>query len=623
MEQQLWLFLSEKNRPGAALTAAALSWIAAESGALLDCYLETERDGRLFAENGSTIISGRHFQDFNYLCCRADVKIIRFGDTRVFDSSIREFGLETIASGSTNAELYRTLFRHLDRPERAGATVLVSAEPLTLPDGGEVKILPYLFPEVAYRKALFFPTEEAESALPFLSPGTEVLTAYRGEAELEALRTLFPRIRQVDTLQNGDSWRTLTLRIAERWKHRAKSLFFGDPAALACRIPAECREQSVAVFAPPEPMSVREIQVAGYVEKHSAAAVDAAELAQEIGNSVIHGRQTLDGDILLWSRYGVCIQIVDPNRPAFPVISEFPHVWSSPPPGETEEISDEQLREWARQGKLLTTLLWHSGEIAHNEAMLNVLECAALNHVRMGIGVHAQRYETCPQHWELIRTPEAAGGAAEYIEPVLHSGGLGVMAETFCPPERFAENIRTALARIEAVTGPAGRPRGYYAFLDSDLATHLSGSPAIWRAAAEAGMEYFISSACPGRNRILAQPGGCVVLNQSCRVLESSSPFVRITTAEDVRQRRSPVFPGWMIATLDAPVIAFQPYIWEKGHRFMELLNAVRTGERQVNVKPSVIARYARILHEDGFLPPVGLTAFPGRDSAITPTREA
>ena len=64
MKQQLWLFLSEKNRPGAALTAAALSWIAAESGALLDCYLETERDGRLFAENGSTIISGRHFQDF-------------------------------------------------------------------------------------------------------------------------------------------------------------------------------------------------------------------------------------------------------------------------------------------------------------------------------------------------------------------------------------------------------------------------------------------------------------------------------------------------------------------------------------------------------------------------------
>ena len=79
-----------------------------------------------------------------------------------------------------------------------------------------------------------------------------------------------------------------------------------------------------------------------------------------------------------------------------------------------------------------------------------------------------------------------------------------------------------------------------------------------------------------------------------------------VGTAEDVRQRSCPICPGWMIATLDAPVIAFNPYIWRQGHRFMELLNAIKTGGSQINVKPSTIARYARILEEEGFLPPAG-----------------
>lgn len=615
MKPQLWLLIAEKNRSGAPLVAATLTWIAEVHGALLDSYFETERDGRLFAENGSTVIGGRHFQDFNYLCCRSEVKIIRYGSTRLFDSSIREFGLETLAEGDDPAGLYTALLDKLNRNSEIRAVLFAPVSPLRLSGDREIAIHPYIFPEVAYRKALFFPVANATAALPFIAPETEVLTIYPSAAELEALRRIFTTVKPVDLLQDDDTWESLTLRIAARWKSQARSVFFGDPAALACRIPAESRARSVPVFAPPKPLNPREIQVSEYTETCSAAADAAARLALEIGNPVIHGRQTLDGDIMCWSRYGVGLQIVDPSRPVFPVISEIPHVWAVsatglPQGGQTDEITDAQLREWAHEGKILTSLIWHSGEIAHNEAMINLLEFAALNRFKMGIGVHAQRYETCPQLWELLSIPGSAGGVAEYVEPVLHSGGLGILAETFCPPSRLADHIRTALDRIEKIAGEAGRPRGYYAFLDTDLPTHSLVNPAIWRAAADAGMEYFISSACPGRNRILAKSGHAAVLNQTCRVLEAFSPFVRIADAVDL-QRRSDAAPGWIIAALDAPVMAFNPYIWEKGHRLIAITNALRTGGQMVNVKPAVIARYAMVLKEEGYLPPVGVPPKP------------
>ena len=57
-----------------------------------------------------------------------------------------------------------------------------------------------------------------------------------------------------------------------------------------------------------------------------------------------------------------------------------------------------------------------------------------------------------------------------------------------------------------------------------------------------------------------------------------------------------------MIGTPDAPVIAFNPYIGRHGTRFMQLVDKVLNS--YVNVLPHTIARYARILHKEGFLPP-------------------
>jgi hypothetical protein len=364
----------------------------------------------------------------------------------------------------------------------------------------------------------------------------------------------------------------------------------------------------VAVYAPRAPLAPGRIVCSGYAESTSPIAADAARLAQEVGNPVMVGRQTGDGDLFEWSRQGVCLEIIDPNRPAFPVVAAVPHVWVRPRQTVYDlEPDDAQLGRWAEEGKVLATLIWHSGEVAHNEAMLNLVELASWSGVKMGIGVHAQRYETCPQLWELIAVPREKGGVMGLIEPVLHSGGLGVLAECNCPPEALGRHCRQALERIGRLAGPAGTPRGYYAFMDSDLPTLTAVNPRLYDAVEAAGLEYVISSALPGRNRIVHQTPRCVVVNQSCRVIHGASPFVRLSTSDDLNTSGH-THPGWLIGTLDAPVVAFAPYIWRHGWKLMEIIERLTRWPQYVNVTPRTVSRYARLLVDRGLVPAGGET---------------
>ena len=53
---------------------------------------------------------------------------------------------------------------------------------------------------------------------------------------------------------------------------------------------------------------------------------------------------------------------------------------------------------------------------------------------------------------------------------------------------------------------------------------------------------------------------------------------------------------------MDAPVIAFNPYIWRKGHTFMKCVDWL-TDSDAINVTPNVVARYARILRQRRLVP--------------------
>ncbi len=601
----LWLLLSNLRHPDVAAVAPTLAWMAADAGAAFELYLECRRDGSLFAETGSTVLGGHHHHQFNYLCAAFDVRIVRLGPTSVFDSSIGAFGLPVIAEADDAARLYARLLRLPGTVKPEHIVLLPSAEVRVGRD--RLALAPCLFPEILYRRALGFRAAQAKHAAR-LAAAHDVSSAHAvflDARETRAANASFPELRVVDRVGPKDDWDTLTLRTARRWKHEARGLVFGDPPAVLSQLAAHCRHQRVAVFSPAVFPTGGKVAVSDYVEARSAISAEAAALAVELGNRVISGRQTCDGDIFEWSRQGVCIQIIDPNRPAFPIVETVRHAWAEPPAAAPDhEPSDAQLVRWADEGRVLTSLVFHSGEVAHNEAMLALVDFAVSQGLKLGLGVHAARYEICPQMWELLGVPVERGGALGLVEPLLHSGGLGVLAECNCPPEILREHCERALARIRDIAGPRGAPRGYYAFMDSNLDRLDSVRGDLFASITSAGLDYVVSSALPGRNRVLWRSADRrrLALNQSPRVVHVASPFVRATTPEDLDTAGGAAGAGWMLAALDAPVISFAPYIWDKGSRFMALVAKLREGSR-INVTPRTIARYARLLDKRGLLP--------------------
>ncbi len=595
--------MSDLNRKDVHLAIPTAAWIAKEAGAEFECYLESERNGRLFARTGSTVLGGHHHQQFNYLNAVFDVKYIILGEASVFRSSIDVFGAEVIVETESLAEVYKKLL----------ALAGMKAENAVFAPGSVIKasdknleIGPYIYPEILFRKALAFPVDNLMEAGEYIREEgiSNIYSIYISEHEKKNLVKSFPGVEVIDSIKETDTYGTITVRIAERWKNSAKGLAFADPAAILSQLASLCRDARVSVYGEKSQVKQNEIILHDYTEAKSEICADVIRLAEEIGNRVIVGRQTGDGDLFEWAKGGVCIQIMDPNRPAFPIVGTIPQIWANKKTSLYDsEPDDETLLGYAREGKILATLMWHSGEMAHNEAMLNLLELSSITGIKMGIGVHAARYETCPQMWELINIPREKGGVQGLIEPVIHSGGMGIMAEVNCPPDLLRQHCKTALERIRRLAGDGAVPKGYYAFADTDLETLTYSNDEIYKAVEDCGLEYFISSVRPGRNLIIYESEKLIAINQTVRTQCFGSPFVRVTTVEDFKESAFRIKPGWIIGTLDAPVISFNPYIWRHGSRFMEIVDWMLNTPGIINVTPHTIARYARILRQQNILP--------------------
>lgn len=561
--QTLWILLAERRNPKVAAVAPTLAWAAAARGAHFEMYLESARDGRLFAQTGSTVLGGGHCQQLNYLCASFAVELLILGRHELFASSFALWQTPVLAQAETATELYRVL-------DLAGPRVIL---PDAAPAANQPDLRPYCYPELLFRQALGIPAAEAE-------PG----------------ETLLPG-------SSGSDYRAFTVGLAERWLASARGLAFGDPDAILALLPTLCRERRVAVFGPRQALPPAAVVANAYAEEHSSACADVRRLCERLDNRLILGRQTCDGDLFEWSQAGVAIQIVDPNRPPFPVVATVPQRWARHEPTVYAlEPDDATLVRWADSGQRLAALLVHSGEMAHNEAMLNLLELCGTTGLKLGLGVHAARYESCPQLWETLAVAVDRGGTGGLIEPVLHCGGMGVLTESTCPRERLAEHCRTALARIAAICGEAWRPRGYLAFMDSDMSTFTRTMPELYAALGAAGLAYSVSCALPGRNRVLYRDVRHLTLNQGSRTLCTGSPYVRVHTAAELRENSPGPSPGWWLGVIDAPVVAFAPYVWRQGHEFMGIVDALTKGA-WINVTPHVVARYARLLAARGQVP--------------------
>jgi hypothetical protein len=572
-KKKMLMFISSLELTEVSVIIPTIAWIAEKKGLIYEAYLESERDGTLFAKTGSTVIGGNHFQQFNYLNAYYDISYVIYGKVGLYQSSIKSFAADIIIETDDIDELYEALKNKYQVSEEH--TVLFDAA-YGKEGTSSHEFIPYFYPEILFREAWGYIGERGN---------------YEDRTDLTYIEAVADDARVED----------ISSKVANHFADDTKGVAFGDPDIILSVMATLCRDKYVSLYGPVVKKDNKDIVVSAYTEEATNVMDVIEKLTEKSGNKVIVGRQTGDGDIFELGKRGICIKIMDPNRPAFPSVTTIPYQWNNKTRGwDEEEPDDEELIKYAKQGKILTSLIWHSGEIAHNEAMVNLMDLGSFTGIKMGFGVHAARYQTSLQLWELLSIDRSQGGVRGLIEPILHSGGMGIMTEFNCPPEYLKMHCEQANKEISAIAGKAGMPKGYMSFLDTDLKTLTDINEDIFKAVEDVGFDYFISSALPGRNRIVYNGKQMIAFNQTPRNVCAGSPYVRMSVVEDLYESER-MSPGWVIGTLDSPVVAFSPYIWNKGNRFMEIVNWMVHGD-VINVLPHTISRYARILRELGYI---------------------
>lgn len=628
-KSSLCLLLAQVNQPDKDFTAVNLAGLCRGKGILFDAYyaagdenvfvfkghghIHAGETGGLFSGFGSMLVGGRHHQAVARVLAQFDTTVIWLGDVHAFGSLIQASA--PVVGGAHGLDVIERSAQALDvaLPKQA---VLVQTE--RLPPALAYGLAQYVFPEAIYRQALLLPLELPEADIARVAGwGMDIAwTVATSDADLSAWRNVGVSLNAADTLAPDETYLSLTSRIAERWRANATGFDMTEPGMASFWLPYAIRENRLPVCG----------------EHMADTSARLAPLVRSQAQPVVYGRYAggpicgADDDTDLFNLFknGISYEVVEPRRPVLTVLSAQPA--SMPQPAHSPfdlEPPDDQLVFWAERGFILSTLVFHSGELSHNDAVFNIMDMSALTQVRVGLPAHVQRYTFDPDCIEPMHIPVEEGGVLGLCEPMLHSTGYGILAESFAEPQATAQMMRTARDEIAAVAGERFAPRGVYCYLDA-LPPHWTERPeALWRAIAEAGFEYVISSVQPGVNEVLYRDGDFVVLNISNPVYYPYSPFVRANSVSQLidmeRNLSASGRPGWLLTVLDTPIFAYANYLLKGKSRpteakpmlyrndaafgsFYEYIQSKGEMSKLVSATPHTIARYARLIRDMGLI---------------------
>lgn len=600
----LWLLLSRFSEPTKDLVATTLAWMCKERHIAFDVYYAAYRGGGLFSHHGSTLLGGRHHERVGEALARHRTTVVRLGDVSVF-SALLQGGADRVVNLSPGMSLTDMYERCADELGMTFPRAAVALQTTALPPALSHGIAQYAFPEAVTRDAVAVPLELATEHIQHLTAlgVVSVSTVATSDANLERWDESGIAVEPADVLQADDDYTSLTFRIARRHATQASGIDMCEPWLACSWLPFCVRENR--------------LQVSG--ERMADVTAALAPMVREGSERVVYGRwgggaiggATSDEDLFPLFENDIAFQVIEPVRPVLSVLSMNPSPLAQPDIGPFElEPTDDQLREWAAKGRILVTLITHSGELSHDDAITNTIDVSAATSVKLGIGVHAQRYAFNPASMESVHVPVEEGGALGLCEPVLHSSGAGIIAESLADPDRLAAMMREARTRIAALTGERFAPRGVYCYLDATPGVWRKRPEALWRAIADAGFDYVVSSVDQGDSSVLYRDGDFVVLNQCGVSKYPYSPFMRVDRLNHLvdaerRLERSPA-PSWMIGVLDIPLYGYSAYLTlgdpSRGVRLGDFMTYIRNrGEsgRLISATPHTVARYARFL-DDG-----------------------
>ncbi len=615
------LLLAGYDEPAKDLAAATLAGLCKGAGVAFDAYYAAARGGGgLFSTHGSLLIGGRHGAMIARALAQFETTVVRLGGVAVFDSLVR-VGAARVIEATEGAgdliSLYATVADALGVPF---PSVAVAVQTAGLPAALAGGIGQYVFPEVTRRDAVAVPLDlDAAGVAALRERGvSSVYTVGAEDAVPPTWRDGGFAPAVAETVHSDDMYGSLTFRVAGRWREGARGIDLCEPVTASGWLPFAVREGRLIVCG----------------EGVAATCERLAPLAVGMGDSVVHGRYgggplgvpEDDEEYYPLFRRGLSLQVIEPGRPALSVFSAHPS--SLPQPAQSPydaEPSDAELSRWADKGKILLALVTHSGELSHDDAVTSTLDLAAAMGMPLGIGTHAQRYRFDPDCVEPLHVPRDEGGVLGQCEPVLHSDGFGIVAESLAPPEQIAARMRAAREQIAAVAGERFAPRGVLPYLDATPGRWHERPEALWRAIQAAGFEYVLSSVAQGRNRVLYRDGDFVVLNLCGVSKYPFSPFMRVDRVSQLleMERLLSVSPGpsWMVGVLDIPLYGYTPYLslgdLSRGVRLGEFFEYALNGGptrrqlpvalakfsggetgRVVAAMPHVVARYAKLIDD-------------------------
>lgn len=162
---------------------------------------------------------------------------------------------------------------------------------------------------------------------------------------------------------------------------------------------------------------------------------------------------------------------------------------------------------------------------------------------------------------------------------------------------------------LRAIVGGAVRRLGLDGFVAErrpfDSVRPGAFDPTVAAAVRAAGLSFMWTKADFGVPRAVVLDDAFIVLPFTAGNWDGWSPFYTVGSVRDVvaaeRRLLRAGKPGWLASTVDSPLFAMSGEVWSAGARLHEVMDLVARGGatgRLVNVTPSVVARYARLLHE-------------------------
>lgn len=471
MKPRLLLYLTADANLARNAVAATLAWAAREAGWFFEVYYDAYRLGEHYGGgdpnwqpagylHGGTMVGAHHHERLYLLAHRFDVTVLTDGDV-AFAPALAQLDVPCYAV-SGFAETYERAFASLGQPLPSHLVLLDAHSHSSL-----AGIDAYLYPEVASRQALGIEATSvtAEDLGRLLGVDATIESVYVREERLEALRASFEQagradvaVRIAEPAAPGDDFTSITASVARRHLGAySGGWILADPATVATWLPEAMRERRLSIYGKPQRRVLESLD---------------AELRASVTD--VLGRQYEDGDFFTLSAQGLPFQLIDPERPPFPVLRHAGYQWTSSPsaPGMfAAEPDDEQLRSWRRERRVLTSVVFWTGMIRELENLPRIVDLVALTRLKAGLALTIPALLYQPETaLEQLRVPLERGGVYPHLEMLLASCGVGATIESRMPEGRLAHYLAESACLLErAGIAAEWRPRGWWAVMDPEM----------------------------------------------------------------------------------------------------------------------------------------------------------